>query len=77
MLYPAIANIEDFESDLLAFLANRRTNDQMGETQISNDSMDGMSMRWIGLLFAVFASGCQFSNMPKRERELLSQVYGE
>ena len=76
VLYPAIADIESFEADLLAFLANRRTNDSTMHTQISNDSMDGMKMRWIGLLFAVFASGCQFSPLPKRDRELLSQVYG-
>lgn len=77
VLYPAICDVETFESDLLAFLANRRTNDTAMQMEISNDSMDGMSIRWIGLLFAVFASGTQFSSMPKRERELPSQVYGK
>ena len=77
MLYPAIADIEGFESELLAFLANRRTNDQNLQMQISNDSMDGVHVRWIGTLFAVFASGVQYSPLPKRNRELMSQVYGK
>lgn len=42
-----------------------------------NDQMDGMSLRWTGLLFAVLASGVQYSNFPKKDRELMSQVYGE
>ncbi|KAL9092187.1 MAG: hypothetical protein Q9159_000946 [Coniocarpon cinnabarinum] len=75
VLYPAIADIESFESELLAFLANRRTNDQTMNLQVTNDSMDGVHIRWIGLLFAVFASGSQFAPIPKRDRELSSQVY--
>ena len=75
VLYPAIANIETFESDLLAFLANRRNNDTDLQVQISHDGMDGRSVRWIGLLFAVLGSGCQYTNLQKRDRELMSQVY--
>lgn len=36
----------------------------------------GMSLAYIGLLFAVLASGCQSSDLPSKQRELTSQVYG-
>jgi hypothetical protein len=36
----------------------------------------GMSLAFIGLLFAVLASGCQSSDLPSKQRELTSQVYG-
>ena len=36
----------------------------------------GVSVAYLGLLFAVLASGCQSSDLPSKERELTSQVYG-
>ena len=36
----------------------------------------GVSVAYLGLLFAVLASGCQSSDLPAKERELTSQVYG-
>lgn len=42
-----------------------------------NDQMYGMSLQWVGLLFAAFASGAQFTTLPKKERDLVSQVYGK
>lgn len=36
----------------------------------------GISIAYLGLLFAVLASGCQSSDLPGKERELSSQVYG-
>jgi hypothetical protein len=36
----------------------------------------GISIAYLGLLFAVLASGCQSSDLPGKERELTSQVYG-
>jgi hypothetical protein len=51
-----------------------------GSLSRSNDeSMDkpfGMSMAFIGLFFAILAAGCQTSDLPCKERELTSQVYG-
>lgn len=35
-----------------------------------------MTIAFLGLLFAVLASGCQSSDLPSKERELTSQVYG-
>jgi len=67
--------IEKFESDLLAFLMNRRANQSDANYVSPSDVMHGMSLQWVGLLFATFASGAQFSSMPKKDRELVSQVY--
>jgi hypothetical protein len=36
----------------------------------------GISIAYLGLLFAVLASGCQSSDLPGKERELSSQVFG-
>jgi hypothetical protein len=77
VVYPAIVDIQTFESDLLQFLITR------GQEQAST-SMDGgidersiygKSLYWVGLLFATLAIGCQCSDMPRKERELSSQVY--
>ena len=73
--FPAIVEIDKFESALLKFLANRRASPSIVDED--EEKMHGMSVQWIGLLFASFASGAQFSSLPKRDRELLSQVYCE
>lgn len=47
---------------------------------MSSDGTDrpfGVRLSWLGLLFAVLASGCQSSDMPAKERELTSQVYSK
>lgn len=36
----------------------------------------GVSVAFFGLLFAILAAGCQSSDLPGRNRELTSQVYG-
>lgn len=36
----------------------------------------GVSVAHLGLLFSILASGCQSSDLPSKERELTSQVYG-
>ena len=37
----------------------------------------GLDLPFLSLLFAVLASGCQLSDLPERDRELTSWVYGE
>lgn len=37
----------------------------------------GVTIAYMGLLFAVLASGCQSSDLQGKERELTSQVYGK
>lgn len=75
--YPAIVAAEKFESDLLLFLSNRRLAQTSASHQNTGESMYGMPIRWLGLLFAAFAAGIQFSNMPGKDRELLAQVYSK
>ncbi|KAJ5609274.1 hypothetical protein N7528_009841 [Penicillium herquei] len=36
----------------------------------------GMDLPFLSLLFAILASGCQLSDLPERDRELTSWVYG-
>jgi hypothetical protein len=72
-VYPAVADIEGLESDLLLFLINRASS-QNG-TGVSEEQIFGKNLHWIGLMFAILASGCQCSTLPRKERELTSQVY--
>lgn len=73
--YPVIPSISNFEADMVNFLTNRRLNIDSVQEERSTNSIDGMSIRWIGLLFALFASSIQYSSLVKKERDLLSQVY--
>lgn len=73
-------DVPGFEKNLHTFLQNRnaaggvlKTGDDRGLSQ----RPFGMNLAFIGLLFAVMASGCQSSDLPGKERELTSQVYGE
>ena len=45
------------------------------ETKDGADKPFGVSLSWLGLLFAVLASGSQSSDRPPKQRELTSQVY--
>ncbi|KAF2653023.1 hypothetical protein K491DRAFT_603683 [Lophiostoma macrostomum CBS 122681] len=73
VVYPAVADIEGIESDLLLFLINRASS--QGGVGVSEEQIFGKNVHWIGLLFAILASGCQCSTLPRKERELTSQVY--
>ena len=72
-IYAAVVDIEQFERDLNAFLMAR--GDTKVENGITEEIVYGQSVHWIGLLFAVLASGCQCSSLPRKERELTSQVF--
>ncbi|KAF2835129.1 hypothetical protein M501DRAFT_942576 [Patellaria atrata CBS 101060] len=75
--YPAIADIEKFEGDLVGFLINRGNAQATGRESegLTEQTIYGKSIQWIGLLFATLASGCQCSTVSRKERELTSQVY--
>ncbi|KAF2083786.1 hypothetical protein K490DRAFT_50828 [Saccharata proteae CBS 121410] len=78
VVYPAIADIEKLESELLRFLITRGSagvNEDGSITGVTEQSIFGKDLHWVGLLFAVLASGCQCSALPRKERELTSQVY--
>ena len=74
VIFPGVADLQQLESDLTVFLINRAA--QMGsEDGVNEQSIYGKNYHWLGLLFAVLASGAQCSPLPRKERELTSQVY--
>ncbi|KAL2832754.1 hypothetical protein BJY01DRAFT_253730 [Aspergillus pseudoustus] len=75
-IYPVIEDVAQFEKDLNFMLHNRTATG--GVYRADNDQAQrpfGISIAYLGLLFAVLASGCQSSDLPGKERELTSQVY--
>ncbi|KAJ9657108.1 hypothetical protein H2201_008284 [Coniosporium apollinis] len=76
VVYPAVADVETFESELLLFLLNRASSQPGDGNDVTEQSIYGKSLHWTGMLFAALASGCQCSSLPRKERELTSQVYG-
>jgi hypothetical protein len=76
VIYPGLAQLELFEEELNQFLVVRAANDASGEG-VSEQEVHGQDFHWLGLLFAVLASGAQSSQMQRKERELTSQVYSK
>jgi hypothetical protein len=73
-IFPAIANMEKFESDLLQF-RYRRSQESI-EVDVTEQTIHGKKVAWVGLLFAVLASGCHFSeHLDRSKRELTSKIY--
>lgn len=76
-IYPVIEDIEKFESSLELLLANRvAAGGVYREDGDEAQSPFGTNIAYLGLLYAVLASGCQSSDLGSKERELTSQVYG-
>lgn len=76
VLNPTVVEVDKFEKDLLLFLSNRRTG--QFDQSITSDTMYGINLQWVALLFGVFAAGAQFSPiMHKSQRDLISGVYGK
>lgn len=77
-IYPVLPDIQQFENKLELLLRNRAL---FGGVNVNNeerlDKPYGMTMAFIGLLFAILAAGCQSSDLPGKERELTSQVYSK
>ncbi|OQV01636.1 Fungal specific transcription factor domain-containing protein isoform 2 [Cladophialophora immunda] len=76
VLFPGVVDIKQFEGELTHFLINKAavTRDAPYEA-LSNDNIYGKTLHWVGLLFAILASGYQCSSLPRKERQLTSQVY--
>ncbi|UJO22323.1 uncharacterized protein CLAFUR5_09190 [Fulvia fulva] len=74
IIYPGIADLGQLEQDLSSFLIARGAyvNPEDGVTE---QQIFGKSFYWLGMLFAVLASGAQCSALTRKERELTSQVY--
>ena len=74
VIYAGIASADKLEVELTEFLISRST--QVGsEDGVTEQQIYGKSYTWLALMFAVLASGAQCSSMPRKERELTSQVY--
>ena len=78
ILYPAVVDIDQLETDLTQFLIGRSTQQLPKDNHVNSSSVVyGKSLHWLSLMFACLASGCQASSLPRKERHLTSQVYGE
>ena len=77
ILYPAVVDIDQLETDLTQFLIGRSSNQPSIDSYVNASSpVYGKSLHWLSLMFACLASGCQASSLPRKERHLTSQVYG-
>jgi hypothetical protein len=80
VVFPAVANIEKFETDLFQFHLARADALQQGLNHpipygIDEQSAYGKNLGWIGLLFATLASGCQCTDVSAKELDLASRVF--
>jgi hypothetical protein len=76
VLFPGIINIQHFESEVIEFLTDRsETRGAPSDQNLADATVHGKSIHWLGLLFAILASGCQCSIRPRKEQQLTSQVY--
>lgn len=78
VIFPAIIDIEGFESELTNFLVLRDSEEiSIMVNEDGKQEVYGRNLNWLGLLFATLASGCQCSALSRKQRQLTSQVYGK
>lgn len=76
-IYPVLEDVQEFENSLELLLRSRIASGGVyREDTDEAQNPFGVSIAYLGLLFAVLASGCQSSDLGSKERELTSQVYG-
>ncbi|KAJ9644417.1 hypothetical protein H2204_001769 [Knufia peltigerae] len=73
-LYPVVPDAASFE-DTLVFMLSNRSRALRDNLELDPNKPYGVSLAWLSLVFAVFASGAQCADRPAKERELTSQVY--
>lgn len=77
VMFPAVVDVEGFEKALVEFIAERRRRPEMVVAQsLQEQRVYGQDMHWLGLFFAVMASGLQCSDRALDDRDLKSNVYG-
>jgi hypothetical protein len=76
-LYPVLPDIDRFERDVDLLLRGRSRNGISTNNTIGAAEPFGFTTTFVGVLFAVLASGCQVSDLPKKERVFLCQVFGQ
>jgi hypothetical protein len=68
-----LLDIDEFESKLCTYLETR----VMGSNNDSEeDNPGGIPIQWFAILFAVLASGIQFSDLAREQRLAQSRTYG-
>ncbi|KAJ5908614.1 hypothetical protein N7495_001296 [Penicillium taxi] len=73
-IYPVLEDVEAFENTLELLMQSRAASGGIYRKEANAAQPPfGVSVAYLGLLFAVLASGCQSSNMGSKERELTSQ----
>lgn len=77
ILYPVLSDVDSFEQNVETLLRNRAAEAAGGRSSAGSAEPFGFGCAFIGLLFAVLASGCQLSEVPKKERTFQCQVYGK
>lgn len=76
-IYPVLEDEYQFERKVDLLLRSRASTGGTYRADIDQAQKPfGVSIAFLGLLFAMLASGCQSSDLPSKERELTSQVYG-
>ncbi|KAK7887782.1 hypothetical protein LTR67_009685 [Exophiala xenobiotica] len=76
VLYPAVVNIDRFETEMSRFLVTRSSRRSQVDAYVAQSSdIYGQTVHWLSLFFACLASGCQCSSLPRKERQLTAQVY--
>lgn len=76
VVFPGIVDIIEFEGDLLEFLRTRSTTVLAVKVgPLAAQIVFGKSLHWLGLFFASLGSGIQCSELPRKERQMKSQVY--
>lgn len=77
VLYPVLPDVPRLEQDMNRLLRGRKAAGGVYRPDTNGLVKPfGMSLAFLSLLFAVLASGCQLSDLPTKERQLTSWVYG-
>ncbi|KAL2783102.1 hypothetical protein BJX66DRAFT_319143 [Aspergillus keveii] len=76
VVYPVIGDVPRFEKILNLLLRNRAATDGVFEVDHAQPQGPfGVSIAYLGLVFAVLAAGCQSSDLCGQEIKLTSQIY--
>ena len=78
VLYPVLGDLSGFEQNTNRLLRGRVLAGGVYRPDANAPVKPfDMSLGFLSLLFAVLASGCQLSDLPVKEREFTSWVYGK
>lgn len=77
VLYPVLPDLDEVEQKTNRLLLGRQRVGGVYKPDANGLVKPfGMDLPFLSLLFAMLASGCQLSDLPERDRELTSWVYG-